>query len=397
MTEKKEKIGGKGIVKRVVLTGGPCGGKSCLQVLLSDVFENLGWKVFRVPETATVLLKSGVKFSDLTEQQAFEFQRDLLRVMINIEETFFNLANSESEMGHNCIVLCDRGTMDASAYISGVCWTEILHQLSLTDVELRDQRYDYVVHMITAASGAESFYGSQNNHVRAEGIDLARKLDKLCQNAWNGHPYLDIIDNSTNFDQKCHRAISAILKRLGLEDKRYGKNIKKFKFLVNSCFNPNGPFDANFKDFNVIHTFLLSPHDGSQHRLRSRTHNGTSHFNLTIKKPSDFPSGASEVRCSLSGREYEILLKQADPGCVSIVKNRRCFLYCDKYFQLDIFQKPFDGLMILEAYFSSDTDDVFHLLPSFIPVDCDITGNEQYSLYNISRNLPTSDGCHDVC
>lgn len=46
-----------GLVKRIVLTGGPCGGKSTVQTILSDIFQNLGWKVFRVPETATVLLR----------------------------------------------------------------------------------------------------------------------------------------------------------------------------------------------------------------------------------------------------------------------------------------------------------------------------------------------------
>lgn len=36
-----------GTVKRIVLTGGPCGGKSSVQALLSDVFENIGWKGLR--------------------------------------------------------------------------------------------------------------------------------------------------------------------------------------------------------------------------------------------------------------------------------------------------------------------------------------------------------------
>jgi hypothetical protein len=36
--------GGGGVVKRIVLTGGPCGGKSTVQTLLSDVFSNIGWK-----------------------------------------------------------------------------------------------------------------------------------------------------------------------------------------------------------------------------------------------------------------------------------------------------------------------------------------------------------------
>uniref|UniRef100_A0A1S4J1H5 DUF3456 domain-containing protein n=1 Tax=Culex quinquefasciatus TaxID=7176 RepID=A0A1S4J1H5_CULQU len=56
-------------VYKLVLTGGPCGGKTTGQARLCTFFENLGWKVFRVPETATVLLSGGIKFSDLTADE----------------------------------------------------------------------------------------------------------------------------------------------------------------------------------------------------------------------------------------------------------------------------------------------------------------------------------------
>ena len=109
------KMPAAGLVKKVVLTGGPCGGKSTVQAMLSDVFENLGWKVFRVPETATVLLSGGVNFAELSHQQAYQFQKDLLLVMLRIEETFFNLARTEAEKGRKVLVIGDRGAMDASA------------------------------------------------------------------------------------------------------------------------------------------------------------------------------------------------------------------------------------------------------------------------------------------
>lgn len=76
---------------KVVLTGGPCGGKTTGQARLCTFFENLGWKVFRVPETATVLLSGGIKFSDLSPEEAVSFQENLLKTMIQIENTFFNL------------------------------------------------------------------------------------------------------------------------------------------------------------------------------------------------------------------------------------------------------------------------------------------------------------------
>ena len=54
-------------------------------------------------------------FSELSEEQGYQFQKDLLLAMLRIEETFFNLARSEAAKGRKTIVICDRGAMDASA------------------------------------------------------------------------------------------------------------------------------------------------------------------------------------------------------------------------------------------------------------------------------------------
>ena len=71
---------------KLVLTGGPCGGKTTGQARLSTFFENLGWKVFRVPEAATVLLAGGVNFAELTENSAEKFQVRLIFPIIGIEQ-----------------------------------------------------------------------------------------------------------------------------------------------------------------------------------------------------------------------------------------------------------------------------------------------------------------------
>lgn len=101
-------------VWKLVLTGGPCGGKTTGQARLCTFFENLGWKVYRAPETANILLSGGVKFADLSAEMAKEFQSNLLKTMLQIENTFFDLAKKSHK---NCLVICDRGAMDASAYI----------------------------------------------------------------------------------------------------------------------------------------------------------------------------------------------------------------------------------------------------------------------------------------
>jgi len=47
------------------------------------------------------------------------------------------------------------------------------------DILLRDGRYNQVIHMVSAAKGAEAFYHIENHTSRHEGIDLARHLDDL--------------------------------------------------------------------------------------------------------------------------------------------------------------------------------------------------------------------------
>jgi len=45
---------------------------------------------------------------------AYSFQENLLKTMLHIEETFHDLAVSVSS-ARDCLVICDRGAMDATA------------------------------------------------------------------------------------------------------------------------------------------------------------------------------------------------------------------------------------------------------------------------------------------
>ncbi len=86
-------------------------------------------------------------------------------------------------------------------------WEKVLKANGWNTVDLRDNRYDQVVHLITSANGAEQFYNIFDNPCRTEGLELARQLDKATAEAWVGHPYIDVIDNSTDFDTKLRRMI----------------------------------------------------------------------------------------------------------------------------------------------------------------------------------------------
>jgi hypothetical protein len=56
------------------------------------------------------------------------------------------------------LILCDRGLVDGSAYMSADEYQGLLDEESWTWSHLRDKRYDSVIFMNTAAKGAEPYY-----------------------------------------------------------------------------------------------------------------------------------------------------------------------------------------------------------------------------------------------
>ncbi|CAG7723424.1 unnamed protein product [Allacma fusca] len=379
----RTKIGKK--VYKVVLTGGPCGGKTTCQTRLCTFFENLGWKVLRVPETATVLLGGGIKFSELTEEQGVDFQEELLRTMMQIESVFFDVAE---KLNRDVLVICDRGTMDASAFISSEQWERILQKNGWNEIELRDTRYNQIIHMVSAANGAEEFYTLEDHAARSEGLDLARELDHKAAQAWVGHPYFDVVDNSTDFETKIYRMIEVVCSKLGVNvQDRLQQNSKKQKFLVRGPLPPNHAFPSGFQDFSIFHDYLKVSGPRMQARLRKRGQKGRWTYTYTVRKP-ELNNQIVEVKTALSHRDYLNMLAQKDHKHMTVCKTRRCFLHNDQYFQLDIYKQPSHprckGLILLETYSTVSGNELYNRLPLFLNIVKEVTGDASYSMFNLS-------------
>lgn len=56
--------------------------------------------------------RGGPKPREFTKTERFSFQFNLLKTILQLEKTYEDLAQFSKQ---NCIILCDRGTMDASA------------------------------------------------------------------------------------------------------------------------------------------------------------------------------------------------------------------------------------------------------------------------------------------
>jgi CYTH domain-containing protein/predicted ATPase len=363
-------------VHRVVLTGGPCGGKTTALSRIAERMQSLGFAVYQVPEAATLILGGGVRVGELSAAQRVEFQHGILRVMMALEDTFSALARST---GRPSIVLCDRGAMDSAAYLPPEAWTALLDEHDWTAVGLRDRRYEAVIHLVSAAEGAEAFYTTENNAVRSETPEQARALDGRTRDAWVGHPRLRIIDNSTDFARKVQRAVTAVCNVVGVPEPR---EIER-KFLVRK--SPRAEeMPVRFAEFDIEQTYLLSE-GGQEARVRRRGQGGSYAYTHTIKRPLG-PGQRVEIERQVSGRDYIGLLAQADPARRTVRKRRRVFVWANQYFELDTFVEPRPGLELLEL----EVDDLETpvQMPPFIEVEREVTEDARYANHALALAAP---------
>ncbi len=87
----------------------------------------------------------------MSQPDRIVLEKSIMRTQIYIENYFIKLAALSSKP---TIILYDRGVLDAFAYISKEEANAILYEEEWSMVGLRDERYDLVIFLVTAADGA---------------------------------------------------------------------------------------------------------------------------------------------------------------------------------------------------------------------------------------------------
>lgn len=354
-------------MKKIVLTGGPCAGKTTALVKIMEHFSSIGYKVFIIPELPTLFLQAGMDYLTDNKDFFYEGEKATLEMQIALEDKFQQMAKSIKQP---VLIVCDRGTMDIAAYMKPTLWESITSAVDTNNEALRS-RYDAVLHLVSAADGAEQFYTTATNKERTEGIELARELDKKVIHAWSEHPHLRVINNHEKFETKLERVLQEIsdvleIPRQAIQERKY---IARLKGEIPEVITSK-----------IIQTYLTSD-PRSEVRLRRRTLNGISvNVRTTIKT---LPNNEQvETERQIDNNLYESLLRQADPYRQTIHKTRQTFIWKGQFFELDSFIQPYNGLQILETKGVIKHEDI--IFPPFIEVIEDITGITKYYNYNLA-------------
>ena len=201
---------------RIVLTGGPGGGKTTSLNLIADQFRPLGIQVFHIQENSTMFFNSGAGFpAKGTVQQQLCWELCKIRCQLAMEDQFYTYAKSTNKK--ITLILSDRGSMDTPAYTSEENWKKIWEDGGFDIESFCNKRYDMVCHLRTTAIGALRHYDKKGNPARRESPEEAVALDYRIEENWSVHPNQVIIDNSTDFPNKVRRICEKIAEFIGVE------------------------------------------------------------------------------------------------------------------------------------------------------------------------------------
>lgn len=192
-------------ITKIVITGGPCAGKSEAMPLIKETFTNRGYTVLFIPETATELIIGGV--APWTCGTNLDYQICQFKLQTEKENIFDQAVRSMKQ--DKFLIVCDRGLLDNKAYMSEEEYQKVLEALNTNESEII-QSYDAIFHLETVAKGLEGFYTTENNEARYETAQEAAALDDRLIDAWGGHPNLSIIHNSMDVNEKMDCLIHAI-------------------------------------------------------------------------------------------------------------------------------------------------------------------------------------------
>lgn len=368
LEEEKEKQK----ITKIVLTGGPCAGKTTAMNWIQNFFQKQGYKVLFIPETATELITGGL--TPWETKTNSDFESILFDLQMKKEKLFEEGAKKLSN--DKILIVCDRGLLDNKAYMPKRDFDYLLKSKKLNEVKLRDS-YDAVFHLVTAAKGAKEYY-NLDNAARTETIEEATKLDDSLIASWTGHPHFRIIDNSTDFENKMKRLLKEISNVLG-EPEPYEIERKFLIEMPDLEYLSNLP---NCEKVQIVQTYLKS-NDDEEIRIRQRGSNGSFTYSKT-RKINVNNLKRIEVEERLTEEEYINELLNADPTRGQIIKDRYCLSYNNQYFEIDIYPF-FKDKAIAEIELDSENQKID--IPPFIEVIDEVTDDLRYRNSEIAKQI----------
>ncbi len=184
----------------VVLTGGPCCGKTTFLGMLREKLPNA---VHCVPEVASIVIGQLGITPPGDSLGMLRFEQTLGRIQSIFEATSLE----DAVRSKKTLMVLDRGSMDRAAYLQGG-----IEQLVALDRTTAQHEYGRYAIVLCFEVPPPEIYETQrrNNPARSETYEQAMALQERIKLAWNSHPNFHLVRNAKSWEEKEKMALCLI-------------------------------------------------------------------------------------------------------------------------------------------------------------------------------------------
>jgi CYTH domain-containing protein/predicted ATPase len=347
-----------GSMKRIVFTGGPCGGKTTTLMALKQEF---GDRVIVVPEPATMLMSTGfpVPGRDLSYTPAWQdmFQSVVSPLQLALEGSYMLVAQKNGAQ----VMICDRGILDGAAYHPGGL-PAFLRDYRLEASECYG-RYDEVVHLESTATCNPSVYGKGGNETRYESLEEAQALEMRIRDAWNGHPRWSFISGADGIGSVIARAISIVSSYIDIEIER--------KWVLPRL--PQRQFSGSKE---IRQGYLVLDQD----ELRIRQIGDE--YLIAVK--GDGTITRDEWERPLPAKIFRKLWPMTQNARVEKTRNY-AYEETGHVMEVDVYHGPLSSLVTMECEFATEEDADAFVLPDWAVGAVDVTADPRFKNKNLAQ------------
>lgn len=199
---------------KIVLTGGPCSGKTSTIEFLKRAFSKGSGccqaKTFFIPETATSLFSIGLEYKEhLYWTTKTAFQQAVIETQLKIENEvhLYIQRYRKSFTDISTLTILDRGVLDGKAYCTDEEWEIVRPKNVGNELYLS---YDLVIHLESLAKDCKHLYSSETNKFRTETPEEAINVDEKIYKAWSIHSDVIRVPSFNTPEEKYVRVMEII-------------------------------------------------------------------------------------------------------------------------------------------------------------------------------------------
>lgn len=183
-------------MKKILITGGACAGKTTVLNVIKDYLEEKGYNVNIIEEVPTKLINESITSEKVGKM---EFQELIIKTQIE----------NEKNCNYDGVIIFDGSPIDSMKFINREEFDKFVKKYN-TNFEEIINGYDGIIFLETVAKDYPELYSNENNKARLTDVNAAVDRNDKLFNIYNNNSKVYLIKPDKDIEVKKKKIIEVV-------------------------------------------------------------------------------------------------------------------------------------------------------------------------------------------